>query len=186
MEPLNLLDCFDYEIAGLKDGGWATTPLAALAARFQKTIVLDVDAFFPQSLDQLFEIEPGLMETRTLSVLEGRQPSAVFNQDLLRQYGAYQEMDSVTVCIDKGRLNVFISLLFAAWMNAKRVREELTYQHIHGDKGTLWLASEISGSPRYFHPFYAAIIGVPKPLTTPDSSVNQAEPRSQPQLPPFI
>lgn len=97
MEPLNLLDCFDYEIAGLKDGGWATTPLAALAARFQKTIVLDVDAFFPQSLDQLFEIEPGLMETRTLSGTIERFATLETETDT-SGLGAYWKADSPAQC----------------------------------------------------------------------------------------
>ncbi|KAL8917310.1 MAG: hypothetical protein Q9208_008031 [Pyrenodesmia sp. 3 TL-2023] len=211
ISTLNLLDYFDDAVAGLTEGGWAMKPFAALASPFQKTIVMDADAVFLQSPDGLFETEPGLRETGTLfwhdraflgrgsmeeglrdgrhgwirGILKGgRQPqhSAMLNGSLFWKEGAYQEMDSAAVCVDKGRAGVFMSLVFASWMNTKRVREEVTYTHVHGtyaragDKETFWLASEISGSPYHFHPFYAGIIGVPKPLPTFKSGARRPAP----------
>ena len=162
IETLNLLDYFDDGIAGLQDGGWAMKPFAMLASRFQKTIMLDADAIFLRSPDELFESESGLVETGTLfwhdrafkngmesrhawvrSIMEGRQPSVMLNQSLFWQEGVYQEMDSAVVCMDKGRSNVFMSLLFASWMNTKRVRTEVTYDHVHGKLPTLSLSSII-------------------------------------------
>ena len=151
IEALNLLDVFDEEIAGLENGGWAMKPFAMLASRFQKTIVLDADAMFVRSPDDLFETEPGLIETGTLfwhdrafnpdseepitwvkSLIGDRQPSTLLNSSLLWQNGVFHEMDSAAVCMDKGRPKVFMSLLFATWMNLRQVRDEVTYTHVHG------------------------------------------------------
>ncbi|KAL8758691.1 MAG: hypothetical protein Q9184_003848 [Pyrenodesmia sp. 2 TL-2023] len=63
--------------------------------------------------------------------------------------GAYQEMD---------------------WAGMGGFGEEVTYTHVHGDKESLWLAFEMSGSPYHFHPFYAGIIGVPEPKATPNAT----------------
>ena len=152
IEALNLLDYFDDEIAGLHDGGWAMKPFAMLASRFQKTIVLDADAIFLRAPDQLFDTEPSLVKTGTLfwhdrafnpksdeplawvkTLMADRQPSAMLNQSLLWREGVFHEMDSAAVCLDKSRPNVFMSLLFATWMNLKRIREEVTYRHVHGN-----------------------------------------------------
>ena len=152
IEALNLLDYFDEEIAGLQNGGWAMKPFAMLASRFQKTIVLDADAMFVRSPDDLFDTEPGLIQTGTLfwhdrafnpdseeplswvkSLMGSRQPSTLFNQSLLWQKGIFHEMDSAAVCMDKGRPGVFMSLLFATWMNLREIRDEVTYRHVHGE-----------------------------------------------------
>jgi len=152
IETLNVRDYFDEGIAGLHDGGWAMKPFAMLASRFQKTIVLDADAIFVRSPDQLFQTEPGLIEIGTLfwhdrafdpksearhswvrDVMGHRQPSAMLNQSLFWQNSIYHEMDSAALCMDKGRPNVFMSLLFSCWMNTRRVRDEVTYTHVHGE-----------------------------------------------------
>lgn len=152
IETLNVRDYFDEDVAGLHDGGWAMKPFAMLASRFQKTIVLDADAIFVRSPDQLFQAEPGLVETGTLfwhdrafdakpegrhawvrDIMGHRQPSAMLNQSLFWQKGIFHEMDSAALCMDKGRPNVFMSLLFSCWMNTRRVRDEITYQHVHGE-----------------------------------------------------
>lgn len=151
VEALNLLDYFDEKIAGLQNGGWAMKPFAMLASRFQKTIVLDADAMFVRAPDDLFNTEPGLIDTGTLfwhdrafnpdseepitwvkSLIGDRQPSALLNQSLLWQKSIFHEMDSAAVLMDKGRPRVFMSLLFATWMNLRRIRDEVTYRHVHG------------------------------------------------------
>jgi len=152
IETLNVRDYFDEEIAGLHNGGWAMKPFAMLACRFQKTIVLDADAIFVRSPDQLFQTEPGLVETGTLfwhdrafnakpearhswvrDIMGHREPSAMLNQSLFWQKNIYHEMDSAALCMDKGRPNVFMSLLFSCWMNTRRVRDKVTYQKVHGE-----------------------------------------------------
>ncbi len=152
IETLNVRDYFDEEIAGLHNGGWAMKPFAMLASRFRKTIVLDADAVFVRSPDQLFQTEPGLVETGTLfwhdrafdakperrhawvrEVMGHRQPSPMLNQSLFWQKSIYHEMDSAALCMDKSRPNVFMSLLFSCWMNTRQVRDKITYQHVHGE-----------------------------------------------------
>ena len=173
IEALNLLDYFDDEIAGLQNGGWAMKPFAMLASRFQKTIVLDADAIFLRAPDQLFDTEPSLAKTGTLfwhdrafwpkadeplawvkTLMEDRQPSAMLNQSLLWREGIFHEMDSAAVCLDKGRPNVFMSLLFATWMNLKRVRDEVTYRHVHGNPFPL-LTKKVPFPSNHHHPITA-------------------------------
>lgn len=151
IETLNVRDHFNEEITGLETGGWAMKPFAMLASRFRKVIVLDADAMFLRSPDDLFDTEPGLLETGTMfwhdrafgaeftqrhhwvkEMMGNREPSPMLNQSLFWQVGVYHEQDSAAVCMDKGRPNVFMSLLFTTWMNLKFVRDKVTYQHVHG------------------------------------------------------
>ena len=202
IETLNLLDYFDNGMSGLVGGAWAMKPFAMLASRFKKVIVLDADAVFLRAPDGLFDEEPGLRETGTLfwhdrewkvgkqerhawvhKIMEGREPSPMLSQSLFWTHNAYHEMDSGVVCMDKERPNVFMSLLFATWMNTDQVRKEVTYKHTHGelsalhntvptsrlivhlgDKETFWLASELSSSNYSFMPRYASTIGALTPL----------------------
>ncbi|KAG6999288.1 hypothetical protein G7Y79_00036g072440 [Physcia stellaris] len=187
IETMDLLHYFDNGMSGLVGGSWAMKPFAMLASRFKKTMVVDADAIFLRAPDNIFEEEPGLLETGTLfwhdrafiqeddrgrhdwvrSIMEGREPSPKLNESLFWTADAYQEMDSAVVCMDKGRSNVFMSLLFACWMNTRKVREQETYKHVHGDKETFWLASELSSSNYSFAPAYASSIGTLTPIYKP-------------------
>ena len=154
IETLDLLHYFDNGMSGLVGGSWAMKPFAMLASRFKKTIVVDADAIFLRAPDHIFDEEPGLLETGTgtlfwhdrafiqdddrgrhawvRSIMDGREPSPMLNQSLFWTEDVYQEMDSAVVCMDKGRPNVFMSLLFASWMNTREVRQQVTYKHVHG------------------------------------------------------
>ena len=204
IETLDLLHYFDNGMSGLVGGSWAMKPFAMLASRFKKTIVVDADAIFLRAPDNIFEEAPGLLETGTLfwydrayiqgndrgrhawvrSIMEGREPSPMLNESLFWTANAYHGMDSAVVCMDKGRSNVFMSLLFACWMNTRKVREQVTYKHVHGqcpssfspwqklknntgDKETFWLASELSSSNYSFVPTFASSIGTLTPLHKP-------------------
>ena len=153
IEMLNLLDYFDDHIAGLQDGGFAQKPFAMLASRFQKVILLDADIIFLQKPDQMFETEPGLAETGTLfwhdrafvqtddsstdrhswfrGLMNGREPSSMLKKSLFWTQHMYHEMESGAVCMDKGRPAVFMSLVFATWMNTREARG-ITYAHTYG------------------------------------------------------
>lgn len=205
IETLDLLHYFDNGMSGLVGGSWAMKPFAMLASRFKKTIIVDADAIFLRAPDNIFDEEPGLVETGTLfwhdrafilendggrhawvrSIMEGREPSPMMNESLFWTADVYQEMDSAVVCMDKGRPNVFMSLLFACWMNTREVREQVTYKHVHGqcpspvplsqklktktgDKETFWLASELSSSNYTFAPSYASSIGTLSPIYKPE------------------
>ena len=168
IETLNLLDYFDNGMSGLVGGTWAMKPFAMLASRFKKVIVADADAIFLRAPDELFDEEPGLRETGTLfwhdraflykekrqrhawvhSIMEGREPSPMLNQSLFWTHDVYHEMDSGVVCMDKGRPNVFMSLIFACWMNTDKVRKEVTYNHVHGKSYHL---TELTTHTHYKH-----------------------------------
>lgn len=152
IETLNLLDNFDEDVGGLRDGGWAMKPFAMLVSRFQRVIIADADAIFLRSPDHVFDEEPGLVETGTLfwhdraftqkgdggrhdwvrKIMAKTEPSAMLNRSLFWNDNAYQEMDSAVLCMDKGRPNAFMSLLFTTWMNTQLVRDRVTYKHVHG------------------------------------------------------
>lgn len=153
IETLNLLDYFDDNIAGLQVGGFAQKPFAMLASRFQKVILLDADTIFLQNPDHIFDTEPGLAETGTLfwhdraffqndetnadrhswfqGLMDGREPSGMLNQSFFWTEKVYHEMESGIVCMDKGMPGVFMSLVFATWMNTWEVRG-VTYAHTYG------------------------------------------------------
>ena len=153
IETLNLLDYFDDSIAGLQNGGFAQKPFAMLASSFQRVILLDADIIFLQNPDHIFENEPGLAETGTLfwhdrsfiqtddsatdrhswfkGFMDGREPSDMLSKSLFWTGNTYHEMESGAVCMDKGRADVFMSLVFATWMNTEEVRS-VTYAHTYG------------------------------------------------------
>ena len=180
-ETRNLLHVFDDAVTGLSNSTSTLKPFAMLASPFQKTILVDAHTIFLQTPDSLFYTEPGLIETGTLffhdrafvenadgrrhswirGLLKGRQPSEMLNQSLFWNDDVYEEMDSGVVCVDKGRPGVFVSLIFAAWMNTEHVREQITYKYVEGEKETYWLAAELIGTPYYFHLSYASAIGSP-------------------------
>lgn len=229
IETLNLLDYFDDDMSGLVGGSWAMKPFAMLASRFKETIMVDADAVFLRAPDGVFNDEPGLRETGTLfwhdrewmigkrerhawvhKIMEGREPSPMLSQSLFWTHNAYQEMDSGVVCMDKGRPNVFMSLLFASWMNTDQVRKEVTYKHTHGelsalsntaarskltvylgDKETFWLASELSSSNYSFMPRYASTIGAlipiyPKPASAEEPLIPFRSPLLNPSPPSHV
>ena len=183
----NLLRVFDDADAGLSNGTCTLRPFAMLASPFQNTILIDADTIFLQNPDKLFDTKPGPIDIGTLffhdrayiekrdggrhawirGILNGRQPSETLNQSLFWNDEVYEEMDAGVVCMDKGRPGVFMSLILAAWMNTKHVRERITSKYVKGDKETYWLAAELTGTPYYFHPSYASAIGSPPPSNPP-------------------
>ena len=153
IETINLLDWYDESVAGLYPGTWAQKPFAMLASRFQRVIIVDADTVFMKAPDQLFESEQGLVETGTLfwhdmllhndfneerhgwfkNLMKGRKPSPMLEESLFWKEDVWMEMESGVVCLDKGRPGVFMSLMFATWMNTKEVRDQVTYVHVHGE-----------------------------------------------------
>ena len=153
IETLNLLDWYDESVAGLYNGTWAQKPFAMLASRFQRVIIVDADTIFMKAPDKLFESEQGLIETGTLfwhdmllhndfseerhgwfkNLMAGRKPSQMLEESLFWKEDVWMEMESGVVCLNKGRPGVFMSLMFATWMNTREVRDQVTYVHVHGE-----------------------------------------------------
>jgi len=152
IDTLNILDAFDDAIGGLQGGGWGLKPFSILGSRYQRVIMADADAIFLKNPDYVFETEPGLIDTGTLfwhdrfipngddggrvawfkEMMHDKTPSAMLNSSLFWHQNSFHEMDSSCVIMDKGRPNVFMSLVFATWMNTEEVRREVTYQKFHG------------------------------------------------------
>lgn len=176
---IDMLEVFEDESIGLSRGGYAMKPFALLASRYPKTILVDADTVFFESPDRLFDEHPGLLKTGTLfyhdRTLGGdgsrsnwvkeiltsakREPSERLSQSLFYNGQSAEEADSGMVCVDKTRPSVFMALMFTAWMNTK-VRDEITYHRVYGDKETYWLAPELMGVDYYFQPWYAGQLGV--------------------------
>lgn len=91
--------------------------------------------------------------------VQRNRPSISLTTSLFWRNDLWQEMESGVVAYDKARIKVFFSLLFAAWMNSKKIREDVTWQHFYGDKETYWMAAELSGTEYAFQDGYAGMIG---------------------------
>lgn len=87
------------------------------------------------------------------------RPSISLTTSLFWRNDLWQEMESGVVAYDKARIGAWFSLVFAAWMNSKEIREEVTWQHFYGDKETYWMAAELSGTEYSFQEDYAGAIG---------------------------
>lgn len=177
LELINILNHYDEKVAGLRFGGYAMKPFAALASSFERVIIIDADTVFMQRPDEWFEKNAGLKQTGTLFFHDrayggrkttdwvkdllkesGRKPSATLNSSMYWQEELEHQQESGVVFFNKAIPGAFMSLLFTTYMNSQNVRSYL-YGQVAGDKETFWLASELAGIPYAFHPSYAGIIG---------------------------
>ncbi|KAL2199458.1 mannosyltransferase putative-domain-containing protein [Corynascus similis CBS 632.67] len=178
---IDLLQRFPAARQDLTKSGWAIKPFALLASAYPRAILMDADALFLTSPDSLFEIHPALKRTGTLFFHDraltggnderrswlkdqiqaaGIEPSEYLTTASLFYEGApWFEADSGVVALDKTIPKVLLGLMFAAWMNTKEVRDQVTYRVFYGDKETFWLAMELSGFQYSFQPWYTGTIG---------------------------
>jgi alpha 1,3-mannosyltransferase len=178
---INLLDRFPDAHDDLVDSGWAMKPFALLASTHKRAILFDADAIFLTSPDSLFDTNPGLARTGTLFFHDraavgggserrdwvgnqiaaaGIQPSGFLrNESLFYSGAAWYEADSGVIALDKTRPSVLLGLIFATWMNTRRVRDEVSNLVFYGDKETFWVAMELSRVEYFFQPWYAGTIG---------------------------
>ena len=150
LELINILDYYDEEVAGLRSGGYAMKPFAALASSFEKIIIIDADTIFMQRPDEWFEKDQGLKETGTLFFHDrayngrkttdwvrdllkegGRTPSATLNSSMYWQQDLEHQQESGVVYFNKAVPSAFMSLLFTTYMNSQHVRAQL-YGHVAG------------------------------------------------------
>ena len=121
-------------------------------------LLADSDAVFLQSPELAFS-HPGYIKTGTLffhdrvdpgpylsyvnnvmpvhewwhSIMHGRQPSPMLEQSQFWKGKTIHEMESGVVVVNKGNTQVLLGILFAAWMNTKKVRRTTTYRYTHGE-----------------------------------------------------
>lgn len=179
---IDLIKTFPMAEFDLTDSGWASKPFALLATHFAKTILVDADAVFLRSPDNMFTAYPELAKTgalffhdRASFLVSGEKQDFIQRQfdsvnrtasEHLRKHslfwsrGAYYEADSGVVAIDKSRPDTWLGLVFAAWMNTKGIRDALTHPIFYGDKESYWLAMELCGAPYAFPSYYAGSMGV--------------------------
>ena len=153
LELINILDHYDEEVAGLRGGGYAMKPFAALASSFEKVIIIDADTIFMQRPDDLFEENEGLKRTGTLffhdrayngrkttdwikEVLResSREPSVTLKTSMYWQEELEHQQESGVVYFNKAIPGAFMSLLFTTYMNTLLVRESL-YGQVAGRRG---------------------------------------------------
>lgn len=177
LELINILEHFDEDVAGLRSGGYAMKPFAALASSFERVIIIDADTIFMQRPDEWFDEDTALKRTGTLffhdrayrgrkttdwikALLKesGRGPSATLNSTMYWQEELEHQQESGVVYFNKAVPGAFMSLVFTTYMNLQNVRAHL-YGQVAGDKETFWLAAELARIPYAFHPSYAGIIG---------------------------
>ena len=150
IELVDLIPLYKEDITGLKGGGFAMKPFAALASPFRKTILIDADIIFMQKPDKIFE-EMAHNKTSLLywhdraykkknvgsrrewvkEQLGGKNPTHSLEKSLFWQEDLWDNMESGVVCIDKGVPSAFMSLLLTAWMNTKEVRDKV-YKKVLG------------------------------------------------------
>lgn len=150
LELINILDYYDENVAGLRSGGYAMKPFAALASSFEKVIIVDADTVFMQRPDEWFEEHAGLKQTGTLFFHDrayggrkttdwvkdllkesGRKPSATLNSSMYWQEELEHQQESGVVYFNKAIPSAFMSLIFTTYMNSQHVRAQL-YGQISG------------------------------------------------------
>jgi len=178
---IDLLERFPSARGDLVGSGWAMKPFALLASSHRTAILVDADALFLTSPDAIFETNIGLARTGTLFFHDraavgggderrlwvkaqieaaGIRPSRhLATESLFYSGAAWYEADSGVVALDKARPAVLLGLIFAAWMNTKEVREQVSYRVFYGDKETVWVAMELSSVDYFFQPWYAGTMG---------------------------
>ena len=144
LELINILDHYDETVAGLRSGGFAMKPFAALACSFEKVIIIDADTIFMQRPDEWFEEDAGLKRTGTLFFHDrayggrkttdwvkdlfkesGQKPSATLNSSMYWQEELEHQQESGVVYFNKAIPSAFMSLLFTTYMNTQNVRAHL-------------------------------------------------------------
>ncbi|KAL9110598.1 MAG: hypothetical protein Q9227_004956 [Pyrenula ochraceoflavens] len=176
----NLLFHFDDTIVGLKGSGHSMKSFAIVASRFSNVILVDADIVFLQSPDSILERSTQFRTTGTLfyhnrayrgpqnirkawlaeTFFRLKKCSAELERSLFWKEDLWGQMDSGVMAINKSKQQLFLSMLFAARINSKGVRD-IVYQRLGSDKETYWLATEMTDTPYAFQPKYAGSIGQP-------------------------
>ncbi|KAL0046339.1 hypothetical protein WJX82_009686 [Trebouxia sp. C0006] len=176
IRSVDILHFFDEETVGLLGGGWAIKPFAVLASSFEQVIIADSDVVFLQTPEAAFS-HPGYISTGTLyfhdrivpgsddvhtwwrNIMQDRTPSPMMAKSAFWAGNTIHEQESGVVLFNKDNRSVLIGLLYAAWMNTRRIRSEATYRRTLGDKESYWMAFELAKIPYFFDDVYASAIG---------------------------
>ena len=173
LRMVNLFDHFDSSAIAFTKDATSVRPFALLASRFRKCILVDPDTVFLQEPDKLFQTDTGAFffhdrayqrkgkysrRDWVSKLLPDKTPSTTLNETLFWQNNLWEQATAGVVYMDKRQANVFMSIVFAAWMNTRSIYEGVIEAHIDS-KETFWLAAELSLTPYTFSNSYARIIG---------------------------
>ncbi|CAO3652425.1 unnamed protein product [Cunninghamella echinulata] len=171
IEVYNIVDRIGPD--GTDFGGWSLKPYAILASEFQEVILMDADVNF-FSRPELLLNDAGYLKTGSLFFYDrtlfgdwitGRRwlsyflpsMSSLVHKTRWWNYRSAHEQESGVVLINK-KMSL-LGLLSSCKMNGKRERDEVSYQHIHGDKETFWVGYEMVQSPYAFIKSFGGVIG---------------------------
>jgi len=139
-------------------GGWAIKPFSVLASRFEEVILMDADAMYIRDPAILFEDE-GYKKTGTVFFRDRTLfPGPHGGSEWLKEWmvdplpetkasrfwneESAHEMESSTVVIDKSR--TILGLLATCKFNEQKIRDDVVYQKVHGDKETFWMGFDMA------------------------------------------
>ncbi|KAG4087572.1 hypothetical protein H8356DRAFT_1728669 [Neocallimastix lanati (nom. inval.)] len=147
---------FDNKVIDIS--GWAIKPFAILASRFEEVILIDADVVYLRDPIELFEdegyIEKGTLFFRDRTLYPGSHPGSIWLKSwminplpetkALRFWNEItaHEMESSTVVMNKTK-NI-LGLLATCKLNEKRIREDVVYKYVYGDKETFWMGFDIA------------------------------------------
>eukprot|EP00833_Pecoramyces_ruminatium_P017539 jgi/Orpsp1_1/1191571/evm.model.d7180000087073.1 len=147
---------FDNKIIDIS--GFAIKPFSILASRFEEVLLMDADVVYLHDPEELFE-EEGYLNTGTL-FFKDRTLFPGPNEQLnwlklwmvdplpetksLRFYNekTKHEMESSTVLIHKTK--TLIGLLSVCKLNEGKIRKDVVYKMVYGDKETFWLGFDMA------------------------------------------
>ncbi|PKS08331.1 hypothetical protein jhhlp_005275 [Lomentospora prolificans] len=188
---LDVLSVFNDSTLDLANGGWAIKPFALLASRFGEVLLADADTVFVKDPEVVFRQQAykrtGALMFHDRLIDKERymarhewwrqqvvHPSKEVHKSLSWTENYAEEADSGVVVVDKSRLDVLIGMLHAAWQNSKKVRDEVTYTVMYGDKESYWFGLELTEGPYEFERYYGGIAGW---LGTQDGPAEVDEPQ---------
>ncbi|ORX72521.1 hypothetical protein BCR32DRAFT_211117 [Anaeromyces robustus] len=162
---------FDNSIVNIS--GWAIKPFAILASRFEEVILMDADVVYLRDPIELFE-DIGYQKTGTLFFrdrtlepgphdgsqwLKSWMKNPLPETKKLRYWNelTQHEMDSSTVVIHKTK-NI-LGLLAVCKLNEKKIRQEVIYKKVYGDKETFWMGFDMARQPYHMNTKPCTFIG---------------------------
>ncbi|OUM67819.1 glycosyltransferase family 71 protein [Piromyces sp. E2] len=162
---------FDNNVINL--GGWAIKPFSILASRFEEVILIDADSVFIRDPAILFEdegyLEKGTVFFRDRTLFPGSHKGSKWLKSWMidplpeTRESRYwnektsHEMESSTVVINKPK--TILGLLTVCKLNEKKIRDNVVYKHVHGDKETFWIGFDMARQPYNMLPGSSLLIG---------------------------
>jgi len=163
---------------------WAIKPFAILASRFEEVILIDADAFYIKDPSELFNdsgyIEKGSLffKDRTLKYTSKRYK--FLKSFIINPLPETKELDiwnkksnhgieSSTIVIHKTK--ALLGLLNVCKLNEQKIRDEVVYKFVYGDKETFWIGFEMSRQSYSIMPIPCAAIGKIKTSNTKNNKI---------------